>query len=257
MSYLRLTFFVFHLAFFGLLPTAGCLPLGCILIRCTAVLCVGGDLCPVGFTVRSPGSWLGGSWVSARLICCCFYLPPPRSCCVVWLGASLLSARSNSYLCHWHISCLVCARARPSPRGVFGVFVLFLLLLFGVLFFFVWLFFVFVFFLSLNTPVWTLGLRTGPRSLSTSQCGNVQDFAQFVPWHKHCVTTWREPRRRRTEKKNSWNGIGLASADSKTAGGGSNPCWSTRESQVQSAKRQRAPTKKKTTGEAVILLHYC
>ena len=68
--------------------------------------------------------------------------------------------------------------------------------------FFVWLFFLFVFFRSLNTPVWALGLRTGPRSLSTPQCGNIQDFAQFVQWHKHCVTTWREPRRRRTEKKN-------------------------------------------------------
>ena len=31
----------------------------------------------------------------------------------------------------------------------------------------------------------------------------------------------------------------------QTAGGGSNPCWSTRESQVRPAARQRAPTKKK------------
>ena len=34
-------------------------------------------------------------------------------------------------------------------------------------------------------PRWTplfghVGLCTGPRSLSTSQCGNIQDFAQFV-----------------------------------------------------------------------------
>ena len=33
----------------------------------------------------------------------------------------------------------------------------------------------------------------------------------------------------------------------QTAGGGSNPCWSTRESQVRPAERQRAPTKKKNT----------
>ena len=31
----------------------------------------------------------------------------------------------------------------------------------------------------------------------------------------------------------------------QTAGGGSNPCWSTRESQVRPAERQRAPTTKK------------
>ena len=31
----------------------------------------------------------------------------------------------------------------------------------------------------------------------------------------------------------------------QTAGGGSNPCWSTRESQVRSAERQRSPTQKK------------
>ena len=56
-------------------------------------------------------------------------------------------------------------------------------------------------FLFLWTPLFgQLGLCSGPRSLSTSKCGNIQDFAQFVQWHKHCVTTWREPRRRRTEK---------------------------------------------------------
>ena len=35
---------------------------------------------------------------------------------------------------------------------------------------------------------------------------------------------------------------------SQTAGGGSNPCWSTRESQVRPAERQRAPTTKKKPG---------
>ena len=46
--------------------------------------------------------------------------------------------------CHWHISCLACARARPSRRGVSGVFGLFLFVLFGVFCFSVWLFFCFV-----------------------------------------------------------------------------------------------------------------
>ena len=61
-------------------------------------------------------------------------------------------------------------------------------------------------YLTLRNHCWTplfgqLGLCAGPRSLSTPQCGNIQDFAQFVQWHKHCVTIWREPRRRRTEKR--------------------------------------------------------
>ena len=40
----------------------------------------------------------------------------------------------------------------------------------------------------------------------------------------------------------SWYGVGLPAL--KTAGGGSNSCWSTRESQVRPAERQRAPTTK-------------
>ena len=40
----------------------------------------------------------------------------------------------------------------------------------------------------------------------------------------------------------------------QTAGGGSNPCWSTRESQVRSAERQRAPTTKKNMHCVVSLL---
>ena len=39
-------------------------------------------------------------------------------------------------------------------------------------------------------------------------------------------------------------GMALVCQRCETAGGGSNPCWSTRESQVRPAERQRAPTTK-------------
>ena len=41
----------------------------------------------------------------------------------------------------------------------------------------------------------------------------------------------------------------------QTAGGGSNPCWSTRESQVRPAERQRAPTTKKDLQQVFLLGH--
>ena len=93
-------------------------------------------------------------------------------------------------------------RARPSLRGVFcWLFFVFLVFLFGFV-----LFCVLAGLFSWWTPqIGHVGLCTGPRSLLTPQCGNIQDFAQFVQWHKHCVTTWREPRRRRTEKKSGCN----------------------------------------------------
>ena len=46
------------------------------------------------------------------------------------------------------------------------------------------------------------GLRNGPRSSFDSPRRDADScMAQFVHQHKHCVTTWREPKRRRTEKK--------------------------------------------------------
>ena len=68
---------------FGLLPTAGCLPLGCIPIHCTAVPCVEGALRSVDYCTIS-GILAGESWVWTLLICFGF-APSPRSCCVVWL----------------------------------------------------------------------------------------------------------------------------------------------------------------------------
>ena len=38
-------------------------------------------------------------------------------------------------------------------------------------------------------------------------------------WHKHCVTTWREPRRRRTEKQLCKNSIGKGSLAKSTSKG--------------------------------------
>ena len=146
-----------------------------------------------GFTVRSPGSWLGGSWVSALLIVS-FVLHFRRDL-----------AMMSGWLCNCFLQDLFNSPAHKLPsltehvhrNGVFLVFCLVWLCFLFFLFFF-------VLFAGLF-PCWSplfgqFGLRTSPRSLSTSQCGNIQDFAQFVQWHKHCVTTWREPRRRRTEK---------------------------------------------------------
>ena len=87
-------------------------------------------LCPVGFTVRSPGSWLGGSWVSALLILLVGFAPSSRSCCDVWVlvvcfSQDLIHLLNSS--AH-KLPCLL--RARPS-RGC--VSWLFLLLVLGVL----------------------------------------------------------------------------------------------------------------------------
>ena len=47
--------------------TAGCLPMCCSLFHCMAACNCEDVSCPEGFTARSPGSWQGGSWVSALL----------------------------------------------------------------------------------------------------------------------------------------------------------------------------------------------
>ena len=64
----------FHLArrltllrFFWVPHTVGCLPLCCSPIQCMAAFDCEDVSCPWGFLVRSPGSWQGGSWVSALL----------------------------------------------------------------------------------------------------------------------------------------------------------------------------------------------
>ena len=127
------------------------------------------------------------------------FAPSPRSCCDVWLVACLLSARSF-YNSSAH-KLLPIARARPSLRGDFWCFVCLvwcfwcvfcLVLAFGL-----W----FLFFVCFAPLIGLVGLHNGLCSLLTPNEGICCTFAQFVQWHKHCVTTWREPRRRRTEKK--------------------------------------------------------
>ena len=81
-------------------------------------------------------------------------------------------------------------RARPSVGCFFVCFVLFF---FGGCFCFGWSsFFLF------DTPDWTCWTVYWSTLSFDSPMRDIQDFAQFVQWHKHCVTTWREPRRRRT-----------------------------------------------------------
>ena len=147
------------------------------------------------FTVRSPGSWLGGSWVSALLIFL-FVLHLRRDLAVMsgWLC-----------VCFWQDLFNSPAHKLPSLTEHVHRTGCFLFLAVLVVFFWFFCLFSVVLFADLF-PRWSplfgqLGLCTGPRFLSTPQCGNIQDFAQFVQWHKHCVTTWREPRRRRTEKR--------------------------------------------------------
>ena len=150
----------------------------------------------MGFTVRSPGSWLGGSWVSALLIGF-WFLHLHRDLAVMsgWLYFCFLQDSFHFLNSSAHKLPFL-LKSTSIIAGCFRWLVLFLFGCFLVLF---WL-------LAGLFPRWTplfghVGSCTGPRSLSTPQCGNIQEFAQFVQWHKHCVTTWREPRRRRTEKK--------------------------------------------------------
>ena len=64
----------------------------------------------------------------------------------------------------------------------------------------------------------------------------------------HMLNDLAKAIRRWTEKKcQRWQdqvGMALVLPALTAAGGGSNPCWSTQESQVRPAERQRAPTTK-------------
>ena len=120
---------------FGSLTTAGCLPLVCILIHCTVFNAFEGALCPVGFTVRSPGSWLGGSWVSALLIvgCLCTFIAILLWCLVVvvcFLQDLIHFLNSSAH----KLPCLL--RARPSRWWGLSLVLLVLGVFFGLVFFF-------------------------------------------------------------------------------------------------------------------------
>ena len=67
-SHLRVTsVYVSHLRLVGEPHTVGCLPMCCPLIHCMAAFHCEDVLCLEGFSAQSPGSWQGGSWVSALL----------------------------------------------------------------------------------------------------------------------------------------------------------------------------------------------
>ena len=121
--------------------------------------------------MRSPGSWRGGSWVSALLICC--LSPSLRSCCDVWLAVLLCKIFNSS--------------AHKPPASTEHVFIewIFALLL-GLVFLCVGSFLVCRF----NHSYDDSGLRTGPRSSFDSPKWDAYScIAQFVHQHKHCVTT--------------------------------------------------------------------
>ena len=59
--------YVSHLRLVGEPHTVGCPPMCCPLIHCMAAFHCEDVLCLEGFSARSPGSWQGGSCVSALL----------------------------------------------------------------------------------------------------------------------------------------------------------------------------------------------
>ena len=98
MFHLRFTLGLFHtlfiiwFAYHGRVPAAGLHPNSLRCFNSREWRCL---LCPVGFSLWSPGSWLGGSWVSATLTCLVF-LHLLRALAGDVLGSCLLFARSNS-----------------------------------------------------------------------------------------------------------------------------------------------------------------
>ena len=123
-----------------------------------------GASCPLGLTVRSPGSWLGGSWVSALLIGIVFlHLHWDLAVMSGWLV--LLSARSflNSSV---HKLPILTEYVHQT-----GVTLVLFCVCFGPLFGFVLLA------VRLHPGV-DSRLRNGPRSLLTPQCGTLR-YATF------------------------------------------------------------------------------
>ena len=113
----------------------------------------------MGFALRSPGSWLGGSWVSVTLVFFVVFAASSRSCSDV-LGTCLLFARSNS-----SAHKLLNLTRALCPTTVISLLVFALVC---------WCFFVcFVLFPWVVTITHgQLGLRIGPCSLLIPQRGN-------------------------------------------------------------------------------------
>ena len=72
-------------------------------------------------------------------------------------------------------------------------------------------------------------------------------------WQSHFWQCGTSQAARDTKLRRPDGSVGMALSCHRwqTAGGSSNPCWSTRESQVRPAERQRAPTKKNSRHEAL------
>ena len=179
----------FSVASHGRVPADVLLP-----IRCMPDSFEGRCIMPTGFSVRFPGSWLGESWVLALLIGFCFCT---FALILLWSGCVVL-LYARSYPIHRHTSCRlwwgISITGWPFLLW-FGVVLLLMPGLFLVL--------CFVGFLFRFHPVVDLGLRNGLRSTFDSPMWDAYSYiVQFVYQHIHCVTTWREPQRRRTEKKN-------------------------------------------------------
>ena len=135
-SHLRVTsVYVSHLRLVGEPRTVGCLPMCCPLIHCMAAFHCEDVLCLEGFSARSPGSWQGGSWVSA-LLSGLFaghlrkILLSVLVFCVCFCARSRNSVASSASP-HW--SCLV--------RALFVVFVFWLVFCFCVVFAFLFFWF--------------------------------------------------------------------------------------------------------------------
>ena len=106
-----------------------------------------------------PGSWLGGSWVSALLIGGFFFTPSSRSCCDVWLVFVLLSARSLRI--HWHTSCLSSLERVYCLEVLFFVCLVLWFVFFGLLLGCFWFCFLSA------PPAGRFGLRNGTLSLDS------------------------------------------------------------------------------------------
>ena len=98
---------MFHTLGGGEPRTVGCLPMCFLLIHCMADS-LRSCLMPEGFSARSPGSWQGGSWVSA-LLSGLFCLTPSQDLALFVGGLCLFLCKipiQRHYLPpHW--SCLV------------------------------------------------------------------------------------------------------------------------------------------------------
>ena len=157
-------------------------------------MCIGAESCLHGFTLWSLGSWLGGSWVSA--LWCFAYAPADGH---LFMMALVLFVFRWPAL-RWHTSCYQFIPRAPWCPTAFPL--LFCLVV-------VWRFCFFLFvFLALcwcefcNGTSYSIDYEGLPL-LSFAALTFVMLCVQQIHFQQvtACVTTWRKPRRRGTEKK--------------------------------------------------------